>query len=108
MGAAGSPTHSKSSGPTALAVTGGVGERGQSGLAAVKVLLSTRVCKSVVGGLLCPQTATSETKRVFSLRFQGMGRALDFVAIYRSAPSQTPIWVQSIAPRTDRNIIPSY
>lgn len=98
--------HSKGSDPTGLAVTGGVGEQGQSGLAAVKVLFNNpRVCKLVVGGLLCPQ---SETKCVFSLWFQDMRRALDLVAIYYSALSQMPIWVQSIAPRTDRNIILSY
>lgn len=99
----------KGSGPTTLTVTGGVGEQGWSGPGAVKVLFNNaRVCKLVVGGLLCPQTVTSEMKYVFSLPFQGMRRALDLVAIYHSALSQMPIWVQSIAPRTDRNIIPSY
>lgn len=101
--------HSKGSGPSGLAVTGGVGEQGQGVFLAVKVLFrNARVCGLVVGGLLCPQTVTSETTCVFSLWFQGTRRALELVAIYHSAPSQMPIWVQSIAPRTDRNIIPSY
>lgn len=40
MGAAGTPTHGEGSGPAALAVPSGAGERGQSGLAAVRVLFN--------------------------------------------------------------------